>query len=112
MLKKVCSHCKEEYDPNEHERKLLNLAYGDKLYKGAGCNFCNDTGYRGRTAIHEVMNINAEVRELIDSGGRTDQLRNLARSQGMTTLRESCIELVLSGITTVDELLRMTIQVS
>ena len=112
LVKKVCSHCKEPYDPNEHERNLLNLSHGEKLYKGAGCNFCNDTGYRGRTAIHEVMNINAEVRELIDSGGRTDQLRNLARSQGMTTLRESCIELVLSGITTVDELLRMTIQVS
>jgi len=112
LVKKVCSHCKEPYEPNEHERNLLNLAHGDKLYKGAGCNFCNDTGYRGRTAIHEVMNIDAEIREFIDRGGHTDELRKLARSKGMMTLRESCRDLVVSGITTVDELLKMTIQAS
>lgn len=109
LVKKVCQHCKETYKPSESERILLSIREDDMLYKGSGCNFCNETGYRGRTAIHEVMVIDGEVRGLIDRGGRTDEIRDLAKSKGMMTLRESCRELVLSGVTTVDEMLKMTI---
>jgi len=110
LVKKVCSHCKEEYEPNERERNLLKLEPGQKLYHGTGCNFCNESGYRGRTAIHEVMPIDSDIRNLIDQLARTDELRNMAMSKGMTTLRQSCAKLVKRGITTVDEMLRITIR--
>lgn len=108
LVKKICTNCKTAYPPSAGEIQLLELTDGMMLYKGEGCNACNQTGYRGRTSIHEIMPITKDIKRLIDERSNTEDLRRAAVDQGMTTLRQSCRELVISGITTVDELLRMT----
>lgn len=108
LVKKICNNCKEAYCPSTEEIQLLDLSHKTKLYKGNGCNACNQTGYRGRTSIHEIMPITKDIKKLIDEHKNTEDLRKMAVDHGMTTLRQSCRELVIHGITTVEELLRMT----
>ena len=78
------------------------------LYKGKGCEQCSDTGYRGRLSNFEVMTINDEVRDLILARESTHVIKSLARKQGMLTLREEALRKVLAGITTIEEMLRVT----
>ncbi len=108
LVKKICDSCKTQYIPNEQERQLLKIQDDITLYKGKGCSYCNNTGYKGRTAIHEVMPIDRKLRIQIDKGESTDLLRQTAKTNGTITLRENCKELVLKGITTIDELIRVT----
>ncbi|MCT4595187.1 MAG: type II secretion system ATPase GspE [Anaeromicrobium sp.] len=107
LVRKICDDCKESYVPNDSEKKMLNIMDGHTLYGGKGCTYCNGTGYRGRIAIHEVMPVNKEIRIHIDKRESIDVLRQRAVEQGMLTLKESCKELVLAGITTVEELTRV-----
>ncbi len=108
LVRKICSNCKKPYKPDFTELSLLKLRDSQPLYKGGGCSACNGTGYKGRTAIHEVMLVGKDIRELIDRRANIDQLRHMATKNGTITLRESCTRLVLDGVTTVDELARMT----
>ena len=108
LVKKICPHCKVSYRPDHAEMMMLKLKEPKMLYRGEGCNYCNNTGYKGRTAIHEIMVVNREIRELIDRRATTDQLRQMAARFGTKTLRESCIELVLDGTTTTAELTKVT----
>jgi type IV pilus assembly protein PilB len=87
---------------------MLKLNEPKMLYRGEGCTACNNSGYQGRTAIHEIMVVNKEIRELIDRKATTDQLRQMASRFGTKTLRESCIDLVLEGVTTTAELTKVT----
>jgi type IV pilus assembly protein PilB len=89
------------------EKAILGINENIKVYKGAGCSTCNNTGYKGRTAIHEIMLINKNMRTLIDSRASTDEIRKAAIEQGMVTLKENCKQLILKGITTVDELVKV-----
>jgi type IV pilus assembly protein PilB len=73
-----------------------------------GCPACNYTGYSKRTAIHEVLAVTREVRDLIERRATADQIRRIAMRLGMTTLRENCTKLVLDGVTTVEELIKVT----
>ncbi|MDF2546500.1 MAG: type secretion system protein GspE [Anaerosolibacter sp.] len=108
LVKKICDNCKVSYRPDNGEIQLLQIRPDVLLHKGQGCNVCNHTGYKGRTAIHEVMPMTKAVKQLIDSRQNTESLRAAAVEQGMKTLRQSCRQLVLQGVTTSDELLRMT----
>jgi len=81
------------------------------LVKGTGCNSCNHTGYSGRTAIHEVLVLDREIRNMITAGKTSDEIKQRAIQKGMTTLNETCKALVKNGITTIDEMLRMTFSV-
>lgn len=87
---------------------LLKLRESQPLFKGTGCSACGNTGYKGRTAIHEIMLVGKDIRELIDRRGTIDQIRLMASKNGTVTLRDSCTKLVLDGKTTVEELLRIT----
>ena len=79
------------------------------MRRGKGCTQCNGTGYRGRIAIHELVIINRELRELISAGATQAQLTEAARrNQGMTSLREAALQLVREGETTPEELLKIT----
>jgi type IV pilus assembly protein PilB len=80
-----------------------------KFYYGRGCPRCNNTGYKGRTGIYELMDINDDVRDLISSDASVDDMRNLSRSQGMTSLREAGLKLIFDGVTTIDEVVRETV---
>lgn len=108
LVRKVCDNCRTEYRPTESEKKMLGFSKDIKLYKGTGCSKCYDTGYKGRTAIHEVMHMTRELKELVDSRASVDAIKDMAIKQGMVTLRENCRELVVNGVTTLEELLRVT----
>lgn len=108
LLRRICNNCKVEYTPNRAELDILRVRDQIPLYHGVGCSTCNYTGYLGRIAIHEVIPINSQLRELIDKRANADHLRNVATKQGTTTLRENSIRLVTAGITTIEELLKVT----
>ena len=92
------------------EKKVLQTRDSTEvtIYKGRGCNYCNNTGYKGRVAIHEILPITKEIRLLIDECTGIDSIREEAKKQNLVSLKENCIHLVKEGITTVEELLRVT----
>jgi type IV pilus assembly protein PilB len=110
--RKVCKDCKEPYDADEsslepygHVSRGLGKV---QFYKGKGCQTCNFTGMKGRIAIYEVMPMSQELRDAILKSAPTAELREIAQTQGMKTLRQSGLEKVIEGTTTVDEVLRVT----
>jgi type IV pilus assembly protein PilB len=111
LVKKICYNCKTEYVPTEKERALLGIGEDILLHYGSGCNVCNHTGYKGRTGIHEILPMHEEIRTMIDRQEASDQIRSKAMELGMLTLRDSCRKLVIKGITTVEELIRLTYSV-
>ncbi|MFT9494816.1 GspE/PulE family protein [Anaerosolibacter sp.] len=108
LVRKICEHCKASYEANDSEKRILNINHLTKLYRGKGCTYCNQTGYKGRTAIHEIMPIGKELRIKIDNRENIETLRDVAIKNGMVSLRESCQSLVLEGITTIEEMLKVT----
>jgi type IV pilus assembly protein PilB len=111
LVRKICPKCTEEYKPSKYEIEMLGLPENVKLHRGAGCNSCSHTGYKGRTAIHEIIAMTKDLRVLIDKDATSDQIRDAAIKDGTITLQESCIKLVKDGITTFDEMLRVTYSV-
>ncbi len=81
------------------------------LYKGTGCNACNQTGYSGRTAIHEVLVMDRVIKTMVTRNQDAETLLKQAKESGLVTLQETCRELVASGVTTIDEMIRMTFRV-
>jgi type IV pilus assembly protein PilB len=108
LVRRICTHCKEAYPITIAEKKILNIDEDIMLHRGKGCNMCFKTGYLGRIAIHEIMEMTSEVRKEIDTSESTDLIRKAAAKQGMVTLEENCKDLVLSGITTVEEMLKVS----
>jgi type IV pilus assembly protein PilB len=108
LVKKICQNCREKYKANDIEAAVLGVPEGTKLCHGTGCSQCNHTGYKGRTAIHEIMPLTRTLREAINRNKTTEELKDIALEEGMTTMRMSARDFVLKGITTVDELLRLT----
>lgn len=111
LVRKICLRCKTSYRPDHAEMMMLKLREPQPLYRGTGCPACNYTGYSKRTAIHEVLVVTKEIRELIDRRATIDQIRQFSLRTGTTLLRDNCIKLVLDGITTIDELLKVTYSV-
>ena len=109
LVKKICMNCKEEYKATYEEKKILEIDEDTDLTlsRGIGCNVCNKTGYKGRTAVHEIMLVDREVRSLINDGSTIDTIREINMKKGMTTLKQNCVELTLEGITTVQEVLKI-----
>jgi len=111
--RKVCQWCKEPYEADEESLVPyghLSQGLGKvSFYKGKGCATCNFTGMKGRVAIYEVMPITEEIRDAILKNAPTAELRELARSQGMKSMRQSGLMKVLEGTTTVEEVLRVTL---
>jgi type IV pilus assembly protein PilB len=110
LVRTICPNCLEEYTADYTDLKLLGVTSGQevRLKKGKGCNYCHFSGYKGRQGIFEILPVTSGLRSLIDSRSTTDELREYALSLGMLTLRDAAVKLVLQGITTVEELLRVT----
>jgi len=109
LVRTICPDCKEEYVPNQDSLARLNLDQNDlpfKFYRGAGCLNCNNTGFKGRTAIEEIMIVGQKIRELIQSSATADTLREAAMAMGMTTLGISGMKKIERGITTIEEVLK------
>ena len=106
LVRKICINCKEEYDASVYEKELLGQDV-DKpliLHRGKGCGYCNDNGYSGRIGIYEIMEMTRKHREAINAGKNSDVLRDISIANGMKTLERECKDLVLSGMTTIEEL--------
>ena len=112
LVRKVCVHCKEQSQITKDECFILKLDYDKvKNYKvslGRGCEECRGTGYLGRTGIFEVMEVTEKIREEIHEKSSPLTIRKIAQTQGMNTLRENAIRKLFQGVTTVDEVLRVT----
>ena len=108
LVKCICPRCKTEYRPDHNEMMQLKLKEIQPLYKGAGCPACNFSGYQKRVAIHEVLVVTKEIRDLIDRRASIDQIKQMISRYGTTSLRDNCRQLVLDGITTTAELARVT----
>jgi len=109
LVRTICPDCKEEYVPSQDSLARLNLDQNDlpfKFYRGAGCLNCNNTGFKGRTIIEEIMIIGPKIRDLIQSSATADTLREAAMAMGMTTLGVSGIKKIERGVTTIDEVLK------
>ncbi|MEJ5172925.1 MAG: GspE/PulE family protein [Hydrogenothermaceae bacterium] len=113
LIKKICNNCKEEYKPSKKEVKIFEdsgLEIGEeRLYKGLGCKICNFTGYKGRTGIHELLNVDDNIKSMIIDQVSTEEMKRYALSHGMKTLRQDGLLKVLKGITTVEEVVKNTI---
>ena len=112
LVRRVCPNCRERYTPNDEELHELNLTSdklnGHALYRGRGCRECYGSGYKGRHGIYELMTITPQLRSQIAKNVDASELRKLAISQGMLTLRQHGAHLVRAGITTVSEVLRVS----
>lgn len=113
LVRTICTNCREEYTPSQEILDDLDLSTedlrGKKVYRGAGCEVCNNTGYKGRVGLFEFMIMTNELRDLIMDNASTDLLRNMACRQGMRNLRDIGIKACFDGITTPDEVIRETI---
>tara|TARA_B100000401_G_scaffold336574_1_gene235286 strand:- start:25 stop:957 length:933 start_codon:yes stop_codon:yes gene_type:complete len=114
LVRTIDAESKEEYKPEKQELNLVGFPEdkinSTKFYKGIPKSSNHNTGYKGRTAIHEIMEINSEVRNMIYKNADQDELFEQAKKNGMTTLREAGIGKVMTGETTISEVLRSTVQ--
>jgi type IV pilus assembly protein PilB len=110
LIRTLCPQCSQPYEPTEQELGCLRPAEGAqgvKLYRGAGCNGCYYTGYFGRRAIYEMLTATPEIKSMIAAGTNDDQVKAQAIKKGMKTLRNAATEQVLTGVTTLAEILRV-----
>lgn len=113
LIRKVCTHCKEEYTPPAGLVQQLGLGEKDPslqrtFIRAKGCRLCNNSGYKGRGAILEVLRMTPEIQELVLKNASAEEIREMAKKQGMRTLREAALERLFTGVTTIEEVLRVT----
>ncbi|WP_242844572.1 GspE/PulE family protein [Clostridium novyi] len=108
LIRKICPYCKEEYILDEREMKFLDIYSKEKVYKGKGCKFCNGSGYKGRRAVFEIMYLDENQREYIRKKQSSSKIKNYSIQNGMKSVRENCKRLVLDGVTTVEEVKRVS----
>jgi type IV pilus assembly protein PilB len=113
LVRKICNNCRTEYTPSEEQLMELELRPDDvksrKFFIGKGCDICNNTGYKGRMGLFEIMTFDDDMRELVIKHASTQLLRIEAKKRGMRTLREAGIIAIYDGITTIEEVVRETI---
>ncbi|MBO4681681.1 MAG: Flp pilus assembly complex ATPase component TadA [Clostridiales bacterium] len=107
LVRRICTNCREAITPDEYDVDTLRLEPGQKIYKGKGCSECNEKGYKGRIAIHEIVVMTKKMKALLEKRASEEDMRQLAVTEGTQMLQESARALVLEGITTVDELNRV-----
>ena len=96
---------------DEEENELMKIPSSIQIYEPVGCPSCNNTGYKGRTAIHEIIHCTAKVSAIIAAGGGKEEIEAAAKANGTKLLRDNAAELVQAGQTSIDELVRSTFSV-
>lgn len=111
LVKRICRDCKEAYSPTAVEAELLGRHDLDSetLYRGKGCNSCKQTGYKGRMAVHELLVVDDKIRDLLIKNRSVDEIKEAAIENGMKMLIDDGLEKALQGMTTVEEVLRITV---
>ena len=111
LIKVLCPECKKPRMSTPEENELMRIDHSITIYDPCGCPMCNNTGYRGRTAIHEIIHCTAKVSSIIASGGSKEEIEEAAKNNGTKLLRDNASELVQAGQTSIDELVRTTFTV-
>ena len=113
LVRRICNNCREEIEPSDEVIAQLGFTNDQvaekKFYRGKGCDHCNNSGYRGRVGLFELMILNDDLREMIMQNASTDDMREQARKYGMVTLRDAGLKNMFEGITTPEEVIRETI---
>ena len=113
LVRRVCQACKEPVEASDTVLAQLRMSReelnGKHFYRGKGCDVCNNTGYKGRVGLFELMMMNDDLREMVVAGSSTDELRDKAKGYGMVTLRDAGMNFAYEGTTTVEEVIRETI---
>lgn len=110
LVRRLCPSCKVEYIPDAEERELLNIKEDEpvKIYKPCGCSLCDNTGYKGRIGVYEIMEVTHDLKYIIARGGNADEIKECALKEGMSTLRMSATRYVMQGITSVSEMKKVS----
>jgi len=110
LVRKLCLHCREAYEPTINERRQIEkyVTGVDKLYRPKGCPRCKNLGFSGRLGIYELLVPDDSLTERISAGATLHELRDLARKAGMKNLRHDGIDKVKNGVTTMEEIYRVT----
>lgn len=111
LIQRLCTNCKQPYEPDENERKALGIPDDEKitLYRKCGCEKCNKKGYKGRIAVHEVMLLTSKIKRAITAGKSTEELRDLAIEEGMIPMKENIRRNVIEGTTSYEIFVETTI---
>mgnify|MGYP003806245149 CR=1 FL=1 len=109
LVRRLCPNCKEPVEVDDNIKDVLNLKDDEEVtvFKAKGCEQCNNTGYKGRIAVYEILKVNREIRELISKNANSDAIKDMAIKHGMKTLRMNSARLVKSGTTTIEEMMRI-----
>lgn len=110
LVRRLCPECKESYEADEEEKRVLKVPQNEplKLYKACGCESCGNTGYYGRIGVYEIMPISRKIKKLIASGANADEITAQAVTEGMNTLRMSASNYVKQGLTSFNEMMKIT----
>ena len=111
LARRLCSECKEPFEPDAKMRENIGLDLDEEitLYRPKGCDRCNNTGYRGRVGVYEVMLMSERIQQLTVERASSDQIKQVAIAEGMQTLREDGLEKVRMGFTSYEEVLRVIV---
>ena len=113
LVRRLCADCKEEYTPSNEELTIVGLdekKINGPLYQAKGCAECRNTGYKGRLAIFEMIPMARDLRKLVFDNANEDDIRQTALDNGMTTLRDAGLSRVLDGTTSIEEIMRSTVE--
>ena len=108
LARTICPHCKKKAEASQKVLKALSLSSNDSIYKGEGCPKCLESGYLGRTGICEFLVPDETIRQMILARASSEDIRQQAQKNGMKTLRQIGLEKIKAGITTPEEVLRIT----
>lgn len=110
LVRRLCPACKKEHEATENEKRLLGCDEAESviIYEPCGCEQCGNTGYRGRIGVYEIMTITPKMRHVISNHGSTEDIKNTALSEGMHTLRMSSSAMVLKGVTSFSEMIKVS----
>jgi type IV pilus assembly protein PilB len=108
LTKTLCPNCKRKIMSTDVDNELMGIDHSIEIYEAVGCPTCNGTGYKGRTAIHEILLSTPEMAQLITRGAKADEIEVLAKQQGCKLLRDNVTQLIMEGKTSMDELIRVT----
>ncbi len=114
LMRRVCDRCKEEYTPSDDILETMGIKdtvpAGTKFARGKGCKICNMSGFKGRTGIYELLKVSPAIQRAALKKASADEIREIARKEGMRTLREAAIDKLISGLTTLEEVMRVTME--
>ena len=108
LVRKLCAYCKVEYEDISEGYQHLEVFKGKKIFKALGCSKCSGTGYKGRTVVYELLKLDCKHKAIISRGGMNDELSTYCNEKSLGSFMESCRELVINGITSIEELVNVT----